>query len=82
MRGGDHESPELLLERYEAFFDCAQQITDTRGAGYSKVVWFLVTDSAALKRAAAKQLGRRLLTDMSYKPGHISDGSARCVCAV
>jgi hypothetical protein len=40
-------------------------------------VWYLVTDSAPLRRAASKQLGRRLVTDLSYTPAHISDHTAR-----
>jgi hypothetical protein len=79
MRGGEEQvTGEQLLKQYEAFFECAQQITDTRGAGYSRVVWYLVTDSAPLRRAAVKKLGsNRLITDLTHAPKHISDHTAR-----
>jgi hypothetical protein len=68
---------EQLLKQYEAFFNCAQQITDTRGATYSRVVWFLVTDSAKLRRAAASKYPDRVVTDLRTAPAHIADENYR-----
>jgi hypothetical protein len=50
---------------------------DTRGGAYKRVVWYLVTDSIAIKKAAVEKYGERVLTDVSYVPAHIQDHTAR-----
>jgi hypothetical protein len=71
---GDNDQ---LLTKYSAFFECAQEITQTRGSSYHKVVWYLVTDSVAIRQAAARRYGERIVTDQSLMPAHIHDQSAR-----
>ena len=41
--------------RYQAtigFWDCADQIEDWAGRGYSNVLWYLVSDSQSLRRVS------------------------------
>jgi hypothetical protein len=58
---------------------CYPLDADTRGGAYKRVVWYLVTDSIAIKKAAVAKYGERLLTDVSYVPAHIQDHTARWV---
>ena len=54
------------------YFSCAQQIQDSlpRALQRHRVVWLLVTDSAALRQAAATEFGQRLLTKLDANLGH------------
>jgi hypothetical protein len=40
-------------------------------------VWYLVTDSAPLRRAAVKEFKGRLISDLTHNPGHVADAEAR-----
>jgi hypothetical protein len=71
---GDNDQ---LLSKYAVFFDCAQEISKSRGGNFQKVLWYLVTDSVAIRQAAARKYGDRIVTDQSFLPAHIQDQSAR-----
>jgi hypothetical protein len=45
--------PACRYENAKGFWDCAQQIEEWAGAGYSKVLWYLVSDSRHLRCWAA-----------------------------
>jgi hypothetical protein len=61
------------LETYDYFFKCARQISESRRKPHhSKVVFFLVTDSAALREQAVK-----LNDDSALSTQYLGDESSR-----
>ncbi|PSC70003.1 Proteophosphoglycan ppg4 [Micractinium conductrix] len=59
------------LQDYQHFFDCAQQIEDERRAPKESVIWYLISDSPALRRQALEKWPRKVLTDTDAEPVHV-----------
>ena len=65
------------VERHRPFFECARQLAETYADASQKTVYYLVTDSANLKRDAARELGSQLVvTDMVPQHVHQKSGHA------
>lgn len=65
------------VERHRPFFECARQLADTYADPAQKTIYYLVTDSANLKRDAARILGSQLIvTDMVPQHVHQKSGHA------
>eukprot|EP00775_Hariotina_reticulata_P006113 gene6113-6352_t len=65
------EEGKSLLKKYQAFFTCAQRIEATYAAAGQKVIWFLNSDSLALRQAAHQEYGVKLLTETISPAVHI-----------
>lgn len=65
-------SAEDALAWAQPFFDCAHQIEDSQPAGdRRRVIWYLISDSLALRQAAAAHYGpKRLVTDTAAAALH------------
>lgn len=57
----EDSSNRTALEIYKAFFDCAQEIEDTRKQQGQKVVWYFISDSLLLRTAVAHEYGAKVL---------------------
>ena len=78
IRMGDHvlsgsdKDVNMSQPEIAQYFSCAQQIQDSlpRALRRHRVLWLLVTDSAALRYAAAVEYGQKLLTKLDANLGH------------
>ena len=59
------------LDRAKAYFDCAQEIEDTRKAGNQSVVWYLISDSIGLRMKAKERWGDKILTNTEMQVWHV-----------
>lgn len=82
IRFGDAEFAKLqsnsahaaALKRARPWFDCAQQI-EAHSAGARPVLWYLISDSINLRRAAQLQYGSKIATDIETAPSHVDCSS-------
>lgn len=59
------------LSHFEAWFDCAAQIEESRRTSpQQRVLWYLTTDSVALRRQAKAKLGDKLVTALDAPVAH------------
>ena len=78
IRMGDHvlsgsdRAVNVSQPEIAQYFSCAQQIQDSlpRALRHHRVLWLLVTDSAALRETAAVEFGHKLLTKLDANLGH------------
>ncbi|GAA6044007.1 hypothetical protein JCM8097_000192 [Rhodosporidiobolus ruineniae] len=49
------------IERHQHFFDCANEVAETYAAPGQRPLWFLITDSATLRRSAAETYPDRVV---------------------
>lgn len=49
------------IDLYRAFFDCAQQIEDTRIKPGQRVIWYFLSDSLNLRQAVSSVFGNKVL---------------------
>lgn len=54
-------SNRTALEIYQSFFDCAQEIEDTRKQRGQKIVWYFISDSLPLRTAVNQKYGSKAL---------------------
>ena len=54
------------------YFACANEIEKTRALPGQRVVYYLMSDSLALRRLAKAQLGAKLLTDVETTTAHVA----------
>ena len=95
IRAGDHvwannnhdatQADEGLLRSFQRFFSCAEQIetfvkADNPGK-YSSVLWYLATDSKALRHAAAVHYGDKVVTSLHSTLEHSAKESSVCSSA-
>ena len=52
-------------ELYHAFFDCAQEIEDSRRKPGQRVLWYFLSDSLSLRRAVTAKYGGKVLVKTS-----------------
>lgn len=94
IRAGDHvfaaESSGLdssleaqrVLQHYDTFFSCALQIEQfvlhENPGKYSTVVWYLATESRAIRRAAVTQYGDKIVTSLDSTLEHSSKENIIC----
>jgi hypothetical protein len=81
VRVGDHAfqmaaDPDALVNTYQAYFKCAQQLEQSYMQPQQQVVWLLVSDSPVLRTGAARRFGSKLLTASGLKLEHSSHGNA------
>jgi hypothetical protein len=73
IRFGDatmgHQGGEQL-QRARRFFQCAERIEAAHALPGQRVVWYLMSDSAVLRRAAPSIFGAKLLTDADFSGVH------------
>lgn len=60
------------------YFACAQEIERTRALPGQRVVYFMMSDSLALRRLAKSRLGEKLLTDVDTSTAHVACNSGNC----
>lgn len=67
---------EAYLTKAEYFFKCAEALEKKYNTENRTVIWFLISDSLNLRRAASEKYGAKLLTDTDTAPIHVdcSDG--------
>ncbi|CAI2163033.1 6013_t:CDS:2 [Funneliformis geosporum] len=58
------------LQDYEYFFRCADQLTRTYAAPDQKVIYFLITDSVALRDEAVQKLEHVIISGLPIKSHH------------
>ncbi len=58
------------LQDYEYFFHCADQLTQTYAAPNQKVIYFLITDSVALRDEAVQKLEHVIISGLPVKSHH------------
>ncbi|CAG8449342.1 2503_t:CDS:2 [Funneliformis caledonium] len=58
------------LQDYEYFFRCADQLTRTYAAPDQKVIYFLITDSVALRDEAVQKLEHVIISGLPIKSYH------------
>eukprot|EP01035_Chromulina_nebulosa_P025064 gene25064-32683_t len=65
------------VDHYSAFFSCAEQIeafateeANRKNQPYEKVLWFLASDSKALRSAAVERYGAKILTALNSTLEH------------
>jgi len=80
IRTGDatlDKQKELNLTDFDSFFQCAQEVEDTRAMAYpGGVLWYLVTDSLSLRHQAEQVYGDKLLVPRAgVVVGHVAKGS-------
>lgn len=66
----DMPGPALLHQKLH-MFACAQEIENDRRTPGQKVIWYLISDSVALRRAAREKYGDKVLTDDRMRPAHL-----------
>ena len=54
-------SNRTAIDVYKAFFDCAQEIEDTRRHSGQKVLWYFISDSLPLRTAVSREYGQKVL---------------------
>jgi hypothetical protein len=86
IRSGDHvmrkeakgavqqQAPEDALKPRAHFFQCAERLEAAFAAPGQKVIWFLNSDSQAVRQAAKAVYGDKLLTDDSLGVVHAQRG--------
>jgi hypothetical protein len=65
----DAAASRMLLE-FQHFFACAEAIESAFGKGSLPVTWYLMSESRALRRAAAAKYGKKLITDVDAQNAH------------
>lgn len=60
----------VLFRRYQPYFDCAQQIEDSRRLSGQQVVWLVISESLYLRQAARDFFGEKVLTDLRTPATH------------
>jgi hypothetical protein len=58
------------IRQYMPYFDCAQEIEDSRRLPGQQVVWFLISESLSLRQAARDLFGEKVLTDLKTPAIH------------
>lgn len=61
------------------YFACAQEIEKTRVLPGQRVVYYMMSDSLALRRLAKSRLGPKLLTDVDTSTAHVACNSGTCI---
>ena len=83
VRLGDHlftgndSSPSW--ERVAPYFACASEIEKTRALPGQRVIYYMMSDSLALRRLAKARLGDKLLTDIETTTAHVACNRGTCV---
>lgn len=80
LNGNNHDHA-IDIGHYRAYFDCAEQIERfaLTSGNYSKVYWYLVSDSVALRRAALEEYGSdKLITPLHSMVEHSSKEASVC----
>jgi hypothetical protein len=65
-------SPVALLKLAAPYFQCAQALEDAYTAPGQRVVWFIISDSGAFRKAAVKRYGDKVLTDDQLQLVHVA----------
>lgn len=80
VRVGDHiftqQERGINFTAFSSYFTCASKLSSLAPHG-KEVVWFLVSDSYEVRKAAALQYGERLVADVSAQLGHFSNPTLR-----
>jgi hypothetical protein len=75
-------SPVALLKLAEPYFQCAQALEEAYAAPGQRVVWFIISDSGAFRKAAVKRYGVKVLTDdqlqLVHVACHLNDDPSLC----
>jgi len=69
MDGGESDDPNAW-RNFQSYFDCAQEIENSRVRAGQKVVWYLMSDSLSVRLSAKRQFGEKILTDTSTRHVH------------
>ena len=77
MFTGSNASPSW--ESVEAYFACAFEIEKTRALPGQRVIYYMMSDSLALRRLAKARLGDKLLTDVETNTAHVACNQGTCV---
>jgi hypothetical protein len=74
----DHNS--LNVDRFLPYFSCAQQIEDFANIDkkYTNVIWYLLTESIALRKSAKQRYGDKILTNLNITTEHSSKEQSVC----
>jgi len=71
-----------LLQSFQRFFSCAEQIetfvTAANPGKYSSVLWYLATDSKALRHAAVAHYGDKIVTSLHSSIEHSAKETSVC----
>lgn len=70
MMAGSSTYTPLLMNLAAPYFECATRIEQAFAAPGQKVIWYLLSDAAALRRAAKDKFGDKLLTDTGLEILH------------
>ncbi|KAF6253794.1 hypothetical protein COO60DRAFT_389571 [Scenedesmus sp. NREL 46B-D3] len=75
-------SPMALLKLAAPYFQCARALEDAYAAPGQRVVWFIISDSGAFRKAAVKRYGDKVLTDdqlqLVHVACHLNDDPSLC----
>jgi hypothetical protein len=69
------QTPHDVLKDRAHFFKCAERLEAAFASPGQKVIWFLNSDSQAIRKAAKAVYGDKLLTDDSLKMAHPQCGT-------
>lgn len=61
------------LEDFLEFFECAQDIEDSLPESHQAIVWYLISDSAALRTAARAEYGEKILLDCTGRQASLEN---------
>lgn len=76
MKSEDYDVSNTV-DAYTAFFDCADQLAETYMLPDQRLVYFLVTDSAHLRKDAQNRFGNKVIVSgvgiehIHVKSGHV-----------
>ncbi|WIA20350.1 hypothetical protein OEZ85_006181 [Tetradesmus obliquus] len=75
-------APSALLALAAPYFACAQGLEEAYAAPGQRVVWFVISDSGAFRKAAVKRYGDKVLTDdqlqLVHVACHLNDDPSLC----
>lgn len=69
---------ELHLNAYLPFFDCAQQIEAFAAKEGRPVLWYLISDSALLRKKALKRFGPEKVVTLTQDHNHVACNVVHC----
>eukprot|EP01035_Chromulina_nebulosa_P033014 gene33014-44169_t len=73
------ERGRTLLQDYQNYFLCAQEIENTRRIANQTVIWYLISDSLSLRLAAHEKYGSKVFVE-KVKPLHLDCKMAKIDC--
>lgn len=71
LKGGNASAPDPPWESLAPYFACAAEIERTRGQPGQTVLYYLMSDSLAVRRLAKRRLGDKLITDTETPAAHV-----------